>query len=159
MINNSEPAVPLPDDIIKATENARNKITILEAEISRLTKLKGQVEKEIISTNSEKQYIESLIPSLEKQRDELVTTVEELEKKVEKANTELSNLKSSQTVIEGVMAEKRGDLEAKLSDLRERTEIVKKGEFELQKARELFEKDKQELAQKKSKLESAISQL
>ena len=66
-----EPSIPLPEDIVRATENARNNLTLLEAEIFRLTKLKKQINAEIINMEGAKNEIENELPILQKRKGEI----------------------------------------------------------------------------------------
>lgn len=71
--------IPLPDDITNRIENARNNVTILDAETARLTK--------IVKVETDK------IHALVAEKHELVTSIEKLKATLEQTTTDVANKK------------------------------------------------------------------
>jgi ribosome-binding protein aMBF1 (putative translation factor) len=53
-LDNSQTTPSLPEDLKQHIENARNNLTLMEAELARLTKLSQQEKDTITSINAEK---------------------------------------------------------------------------------------------------------
>ena len=91
-LNQSAPQTPLPDDIQARIENARNNITIMEAEFSRLQKLSLELESKIKTQHVEMKSCEESINSLRSVEKALMSDVANLE--VNKGNLTDSIIKA-----------------------------------------------------------------
>lgn len=154
-----QPSIVLPEDIQKQTETARNNITLLEAEVFRLTKLRGQLESEIIKLGGQQKEIDHGISISSIRADAQSSDIQ--------SNTEiLNNLKSEITLIKEEKTQILKEIntqKVEIESAEKQLEIDKKALIEhkntLANATNLIEKDRNELALKKAILTDCISKL
>lgn len=145
MINQPTNEIPLPADIQKAYDNARNAVTLAEAEVIRLRDLRITEEATIIELNKQiawgKEQLSALEVQLEDRQKNLVTLVDtstSLGAEIDILREEKKTLSESLTERESAciakekqLAEYEYSLNARSSDLNTRVESVKKREDEV----------------------------
>jgi len=138
----------LPQDIQASLEQARNKISLLDAEVKRLLKLKVTTEKELTSVYTQKVYQENILASLK-------LSVEEKNKAIEEINTRLVALHENYTALnkkieqetERISAEnillhkERKDIDEKKTDIAHRMQELQEREKKIA-SEELYYRDK-----------------
>lgn len=155
-LNQSTPQTPLPDDLQSRIENARNNITIMEAEYARLLKLSSDLDAKIKIQHAESKELEAQAEALTAKKEALVTDVTNLEVRaslvndqVKIANVELLGVKSETEQLKLTN-------NASLTALNEREAEVKKHEEDINRREiELIAKENAHL-QKVEKLKQAL---
>lgn len=158
MINNTS-TIPLPDDIQKAIESARNNLTLMQVEISRLSKLKGQLEKEIGNLNSEKVNLENSVAHLTLNSAELISDNKILSDNLANAQKSLEKMKVEEDTISKEIIAQKADLSVKTVDFIKSMKQLDKDRTILNLDKELHEKSKAEFAKKTALLADTINKL
>lgn len=125
MINSSSPSIPLPEDIINATEAARNNVSILEAESGRFERLISSQKRELVSIEGQK-------ADLLKQVDDLKASIEVLVEDLSTKNTERTTLLGDISEMEKELQDKRAEFALRSKELDERENDIDKAESKLQ---------------------------
>lgn len=86
---------PLPDDINAAIENARNSVTIMEAEYTRLQKLTYTEKDSLQKVHEEKTFLSSKIEEIKKEIEILINNNASKKMELLTTTTELENAQKS----------------------------------------------------------------
>ena len=153
---NQTPQAPLPDDIQSRIENAKNNITIMEAEYARLGKLSIELTAKINAQHAEVKSLEEVIASLSLKKESLITEVTDLGVKSAKVQSEIAERLAE---VDSLRLEKEELIKvqnASLTELNERESQVKVHEDNInQREIDLIAKENAHL-QKVEKLRQAI---
>lgn len=134
--------VPVPSDLVKATNEAKNNITLAEAEYRRLVELQIAKEMDVVELVKRKAYEEDLIAKLTPKVKLLQDEVSELEKKV-------SYLKDGITAEQVV-------INSKIKELSEREAKCKEIENDLEQRKSILTTNENQYIVKRDELRQQI---
>ena len=158
MINNDS-SIPLPEEILKATEQAQNNLTLANAEVQRLTRLKSQIEKEISVKDSERIVLENKVTDLQAKSNKLTSDNVTLQESVKNANLTLENIKAEQSTVQANITQQQADLADKISKYLADREQLTQDQTVLNLDKELFAKEQEEHKVKKSFLQEILTKI
>jgi chromosome segregation ATPase len=124
MLDNSQTTPPLPDEIAQAVTNARNNVSLLEAESQRLIKLAEGEKANLAKITEEKVSHETAIVSLKKDVEDGVNALATVRSQVVIAEGDLLNAKTSLKNINDEIEAKRASTVLKQQELDKREASV-----------------------------------
>lgn len=160
-MNVSQPQndIPLPADMQKALENARNNVTVLNVETGRLTRLVGTLEKTISGLSVRESELKLKIEQAEKKLEEVLKEVSnqeirkseiEFESKTLIKKNEQESVALSQVIKE--VAEEKSSLEKRERSLRDHENRVMVRETQVARHEVVLKEVAEELKQSINKL-------
>jgi len=124
MLDNSQTTPPLPDEIAQAVTNARNNVSLLEAESQRLIKLTEGEKANLVKITEEKVSHETAIISLKKDVEAGVNALATVRSQIVIAEGDLLNAKTSLQNTNDEIEAKRASTVLKQQELDKREASV-----------------------------------
>ena len=157
-INNSI-TTALPEDVEKAVEVARNNITLMQVETTRLIKLKTQLEKDILVFATQKKSLEDSTKILEEKHVKIETDLQVSLTNLNATEGQLGAIKDDLKAERDSINSEKIELQKNVERLENDKTAQKRQENVLEESVKIYEKDKQKLEEKKAILLGAINQL
>ena len=151
--------IPLPDDIAKAIEVGKNNVTLLISETQRLTRLKGQLEREIGSLNSEKLILEDKEKTLREHCAASSHALSGVSEALGIAQKQLSDTRTEETTIRATLMALNQEIVDKTTQINADLKSIDQKKTKLAESIKNHESDKQDFSQKKSILLDAIKKI
>ena len=151
-LSSPEKSITLSDEETQAIEEAKNRVTLLDAESSRLMKLAKSTEKEIRALHTEKTILENELASLKETREALTIQINESKlrwEEQEKATRELFDKAENS----------RKAVEQANQDLKEREQKINIKEDELSQKEITLQEMHKELTARKTSLDKSVDML
>ena len=152
-------SIPLPEDVERAVEQAKNNITVMQVETTRLTKFKIQLEKDVTDLNTQKSVLEENVKSLQSQSNKLISDNTTLQESVKTSSQTLEDIKKQQSIISEEITSQRAYLSVKQASLKQDRDAFDKEKTDLMESVQNYQADKDELSKKKSFLQELLTKL
>ena len=159
MISSPEANIPLDQATAQAIEQGKNQVTLLQAEVARLTKLQSQINRDIVNLATTKSNLEASILILQSQSDKLTSDNAILQENVKTANLTLENIKSEQSTVQSNITQQQADLADKTNKYLADREQLTQDQTVLNLDKELFAKEQEEHKVKKSFLQEILTKI
>lgn len=156
---NAPDSIKIPEDIEKATENARANLATVHSEIERLEKEYRALSKEVVASERRMEWANNQVKESEKKESVLKSKIDDLQAqsdKLNKENEELINEIDSQKESQKTKVEQLHKWE---SDLKERHATVSSREEEHSIKVGQFDNEKRILEVKKNILNEVLKKL
>ena len=156
---NTTPSVTLPEDVERAVEQAKNNLTVMQVETTRLTKFKSQLEKDVTDLTSVKSNLEAKVTELQSQSDKLTSDNATLQENVKTSNLTLENIKVEQSTIQSEITAQRASNDVETAKIKADREQLTQDQTVLNLDKELFAKEQEEHKVKKSFLQEILTKI
>lgn len=125
--------VVLPEHVQQAIENARNNVSVLEAESTRLQKLVKEMKDNVEAKHSERVHLEKNIEILKKDLDSIIETTAKRSVELNNIEARIKTASDSLTAMVEKIDRSNKDFVVKMASLDVRDAALKKSEEEINK--------------------------
>ncbi len=158
-VDNSGASFVFDAKTTQAIEEGKNRITLLQVEELRLSKLKQTLEGQIIKLEADIDYKEKKVSKLDEEVSTLEVSIEEAVKQLNAANKFHGETKAKVDSMNADLGKRQDDLVLKESKLLDREHTLSESEYRHTKAVSELEADRQSIDEKKQLITELVSKL
>lgn len=159
MLNQPIPNPIMPDDIQKQYDNAKNILTITQADVNRLRELKNSLEGEIIEKNKQNVYVTEQLGLVMADLGYSEEVLEKLKDSIGEKQNESDQLQRENEVLEKELNTREGLCEIKESDLFSLKEELEKLGIYLEETKTRLNIREVEISEREAKIKELVAKL